>query len=79
MQEYAFTHIRQAFTGFSDFRDFMIDGRRLNVALTRQEESKHQRNIQMKEEILPLEAEPDVEIIEDSMDSIGKLSQLLLQ
>ncbi len=72
----------------------MIDGRRLNVALTRQEDasiilcdilaidnakSKHQRNIQMKEEILPLEAEPDVEIIEDSMDSIGKLSQLLLQ
>jgi hypothetical protein len=69
----------------------MTDGRRLNVALTRQEDasiiicdipaidnakSESQRNVEMTEEAPPPEAEPDVEIVEDSMDSIGKLQML---
>jgi len=69
----------------------MTDGRRLNVALTRQEDasiilydvpaidnakSEPRRNVQATEEAPPPEAEPNVEIAEDSMDPFGKLQTL---
>ncbi len=91
MQEHVFPHSRWTFTGFSDSTESMINGRRSNVALTRQEDasiipcdapaiddvkSELQRNVQTTEEIPPSEAESDFKIAEDSMDSIGK-SQML--
>jgi hypothetical protein len=71
MQEYVFTHSRWTFTGFSDSTESMINGRRLNVALTRQKDvsiilcdtpaiddakSEHQRNAETIEKIPPSEA-----------------------